>query len=70
MNPAYQAMELEYVLKKVGPIPGGGTSPRVVREDMCGWVAQSVPLGCLWLEGGLDFREVVGRESVFGQIQG
>uniref|UniRef100_A0A8C8ZSB7 Medium-chain acyl-CoA ligase ACSF2, mitochondrial n=1 Tax=Prolemur simus TaxID=1328070 RepID=A0A8C8ZSB7_PROSS len=24
VNPAYQAMELEYVLKKVGPIPGGG----------------------------------------------
>jgi hypothetical protein len=24
VNPAYQAMELEYVLKKVGPTLGGG----------------------------------------------
>lgn len=49
VNPAYQPKELEYALKKVGPVPGGGfprehnsgglpgiTEPDQVREGMVG----------------------------------
>lgn len=56
MNPAYQAMELEYALKKVGPSPWGGAWPvpkgwsgGVIREGLPRW---GTPRVYLSLEGG------------------
>ncbi|VFV29314.1 acyl-synthetase family member [Lynx pardinus] len=49
VNPAYQAMELEYALKKVEPAPGGG-----------GWPASQVePASCLHFQTSEDLRIIL-----------
>lgn len=79
VNPAYQAMELEFALKKVGSVPGGGAGGvpgtggfrlrRWGRPAQVGVPGVCPSLGCEWVGGGGGWADTK-LVYVFGGVGG